>query len=32
MKYGEKFELLSERLEGIPEAVLEGNFMKGLKP
>ena len=32
MEYREKFELLSGRLWGIPEAVLEGNFMKGLKP
>ncbi|KAK9188260.1 hypothetical protein WN944_019661 [Citrus x changshan-huyou] len=32
MEYKEKFELLLGRLWGIPEAVLEGNFMKGLKP
>ena len=31
MEYREKFELLSGRLGGLPEAVLEGNFMKGLK-
>ncbi|KAH9780796.1 putative D-cysteine desulfhydrase 1 [Citrus sinensis] len=32
MEYREKFELLSRRLGGNPKAVLEGNFMKGLKP
>lgn len=32
MEYGEKFELLSGCLGGISEAVLEGNFIKGLKP
>ena len=32
MEYREKFELLSRHLGGIPRAVLEGNFMKGLKP
>ncbi|XP_024027885.1 uncharacterized protein LOC112093511 [Morus notabilis] len=32
MEYREKFELLSGRLGEISEAVLEGNFMKGLKP
>ena len=31
MEYREKFELLSGQLGGLPEAVLEGNFMKGLK-
>ena len=31
MEYMEKFELLSGRLKGIPEAVFEENFMKGLK-
>ena len=32
MEYREKFELLSGHLKGIPEAVLEENFIKGLKP
>ena len=32
MEYREKFELLSRRLRGLPEAVLKGNFIKGLKP
>ena len=32
MEYKEKFELLLGQPQGIPEAVLEGNFMKGLKP
>lgn len=31
MEYRETFELLSGRLQGISETVLEGNFMKGLK-
>ncbi|KAK9188263.1 hypothetical protein WN944_019664 [Citrus x changshan-huyou] len=31
-RYREKFELLSERLWKISESVLEGNFIKGLKP
>ena len=31
MEYIKKFELLSGRLGDISEAVLEGNFMKGLK-
>ena len=32
MEYKEKFELLSERLGEVSDAVLEGNFMKGMKP
>ena len=32
MEYRKKFELLSGRLRDISEAMLEGNFMKGLKP
>ncbi|XP_028554071.1 uncharacterized protein LOC114580489 [Dendrobium catenatum] len=31
-EYREHFELLSGRLRGIPDDLLEGNFMKGLKP
>ena len=32
MEYRVKFKLLSGKLGGILEVVLEGNFMKGLKP
>ena len=32
MEHREKFELLSRYLGEVSEAVLEGNFMKGLKP
>ncbi|PKU75089.1 hypothetical protein MA16_Dca019458 [Dendrobium catenatum] len=32
MEYRERFELLSGRLRGISEAVLEKIFMKGVKP
>ena len=31
MEYRERFELLSGRLGEVSKAVLEGNFMKGLK-
>ncbi|KAI0510388.1 hypothetical protein KFK09_010989 [Dendrobium nobile] len=32
MEYSEQFEYLANRMDRLPEFVLEGNFMKGLKP